>query len=204
MNDAYIDVTLEREKAMKTLRSLAKRISLTALLAVLVLSLTGCPSTDNLYGQAYSHYTRRDEARALELLSLIIERDERYVPAYVLQSTIYETRGDWAAAEQALRAAEEKAPPSPVVSFNLGNIHFKKGEYGKAVEKYTRSIQINTSFNEAYINRANAHMKLKEYPDALRDYEKFLSLPGKEYTNVRELVKVLRRDLGLGPVDLRK
>ena len=47
-------------------------------------------------------------------------------------------------------------------------------------------------------------MKIRDYPAALDDYEKFLSLTGKDYPNVRELVKLLRRDLGLGPVDLRK
>jgi tetratricopeptide (TPR) repeat protein len=189
---------------MRDLRRATEHLVNMAVLTALTLVLTGCPSTNNLYGQAYSHFTQREEEKALELLARIIAQDARYTPAYVLQSTIYETRGDWSGAEQSLRAAEDKAPPSPVVSFNLGNIYFKKGDYGRAVEQYSRAVNLNPVFIEAYINRANARMQLKDYPAALADYEKFLALTGKEYPNVRDLVKLLRRDLGLGPVDLRK
>ena len=189
---------------MRTMKTARARIITSIVLSVLVVTLTGCPSTNNLYGQAFSLYTKHDEARALELLNRIIERDARYVPAYVLKSTIYQTRGDWTAAEQALLTAEQKAPPSPVVNFNLGNIYFLQGEFNKAVESFTRAVQINPAFNEAYINRANAYMKLKDYPAALADYEKFLSLTGKEYDNVRRLVILLRRELGKGAADQPK
>ena len=189
---------------MQKLRGMVRKALAAAAVTTLIAVLSGCPSTDNLYGQAYSHFTRREEDKALALLARIIERDARYTPAYLLRSTILEVRGDWAGAEQALRDAEEHASPSPVVNFNLGNIHFKRGEYDKAVDEYSRALRINPGFTEAYINRANARMKLRDYPAALDDYEKFLSLTGKDYPNVRELVKLLRRDLGLGPVDLRK
>jgi protein O-GlcNAc transferase len=168
----------------------------------LVCALAACPSTDALYGRAYMHYTKREEAEALRLLAQIIEKDSRYTAAYVLESVIYQARGDWTGAEKALRAAGDKAPGSPVVSFNLGNVLFKAGEFRKAAAEYSKALAVNPAFAEAFLNRANAWMKLAEYKKALDDYEQFLDLSGEKHENVQALTKLLRQELGVAPVDL--
>jgi tetratricopeptide (TPR) repeat protein len=168
-------------------------------LALVLLLFAGCPTTDSLYGQAYLKFLERDEAQALKLLSAIIEKDARYVPAYILEAAIFETRGDWNRTEAILLQAKKTASASPVVCFNLGNIYFKKGEFAKAVDEYTRALELNPGFNEAYINRANARLKLGDLPAALKDYETFLSNTKGDYPNVRALVNLLRQDLALAP-----
>jgi len=169
-----------------------------ALLALLLV-LAGCPSVNGMYGEAYSRYVSRDEAGALALLDKIIEKDGRYVPAYVLKAAIYETRGDWNKSEEVLAAARETATPSAVVCFNLGNIQFKKGEFKKAVDEYTRALALDPSLEAAYVNRANALMGAGEHGAALKDYETFLGLTKKDYPNVKSLVKLLRAELGTEP-----
>jgi tetratricopeptide (TPR) repeat protein len=182
-------------------RSHGRFLLFAAVLGFFLLLFSGCPTTNGLYGQAYLHFVNRDEARALELLGRIIEREARYTPAYVLEAAIYEGRGNWNKSEEILLAAQKQAPPSPVVCFNLGNIYFKKGEYRQAADQYSRALTFNPGFTEAYINRANSLMAAADYEAALRDYEKFLSLAPKEYPNVRELVRLLRRELKLDPAE---
>jgi tetratricopeptide (TPR) repeat protein len=166
-----------------------------ALLLCLASFLAGCPTVAGMYGEAYYQYLGHDESRALGLLEQIIAKDARYTPAYVLEAAIYETRGDWNKSEETLRLAQQAGPPSPIVCFNLGNVYFKKADYRKAVDEYTRALALNPAFAEAYLNRANAHMDLKEYEAALRDYESFLGLAKEDNPNVRALVKLLREDL---------
>ncbi|MBN2353705.1 MAG: tetratricopeptide repeat protein [Spirochaetales bacterium] len=178
--------------------TLRKAAALTAL-SLLLLVLAACPTVNGMYGEAYSLYVNRDESGALSLLDKIIEKDGSYVPAYVLKAAIYETRGDWNASEEILAAAQKTATPSSVVCFNLGNILFKKGEFRKAADEYTRALELDPALEAAYVNRANARLGLGEREAALKDYETFLGLTKKDYPNVKALVKLLRRELGKEP-----
>ena len=159
-------------------------------------ALAGCPSTDSLYRAAYEHYIWNEQDAALEILGEILEKDGTYVPAYVLESLIRTARGEDEMALAALESAKQAAAPSAVVSFNLGNILFKKGEYGRACSEYSQAIALKPDFSEAFLNRANSLMMLREYPAALNDYETFLRLSVKDNPDVKKLVSLLRVEFG--------
>ncbi len=177
------------------LRFAPGRAAALAALPLLLLLLAGCPTVQGMYGEAYSLFASRDDARALALLDQIVEKDARYVPAYVLMAAIYETRGDWGKSEEVLVAAQRAAQPSAVVCFNLGNVYFRKGDFRKAAAQYTLALELDSSFAAAYMNRANAYMGLQDREAALNDYQAFLGLAKKDYPNVKKLVELLRREL---------
>jgi STIP1 homology and U-box containing protein 1 len=52
---------------------------------------------------------------------------------------------------------------------NQGNIHFKNGDFDKAVVLYSQAILKNPSNPLLYTNRANARMKLLLWQDVLDD-----------------------------------
>jgi tetratricopeptide (TPR) repeat protein len=68
--------------------------------------------------------------------------------------------------------------------FNLGNNFFAQGKNMMAVEMYTKAVERNAFFHAAYLNRANAWMKLESYDKALEDYKLYLQI--NPATNQRE------------------
>uniref|UniRef100_A0A3Q2GDP0 Translocase of outer mitochondrial membrane 34 n=1 Tax=Cyprinodon variegatus TaxID=28743 RepID=A0A3Q2GDP0_CYPVA len=67
-----------------------------------------------------------------------------------------------------------------------GNALVKKGEYQKAVEKYTQSLKHNGSEVTTYTNRALCFLSLKQYRDAIRDCSDALRMDG---SNVKALYR---------------
>ncbi|HEQ71443.1 MAG TPA: tetratricopeptide repeat protein [Spirochaetia bacterium] len=167
-----------------------------SILCVSVIALSGCPSTESLYRQAYTHYLWEEEAEALALLDRILEKDDSYAQAYILESLIFQKRGESDKALVLLEKASQKAPGSAVVRFNLGNLYFQRRKYEDARTAYRAAIERDPSLSEAHLNLANTLMVLKQYPDALKEYETFLTMAVKEYPEVKRLVELLRVEFG--------
>lgn len=70
-------------------------------------------------------------------------------------------------AEEAAKALDFK---------NEGNIFIKKQDYAKAVDLYTRAIELDENHSIYFSNRALAHLKLDNFQSSLNDCEKALTL----------------------------
>ena len=57
-----------------------------------------------------------------------------------------------------------------------GNVYFQKREYAKAVEEFTRAIEINHEYVEAFYNRGLAYYELHLYYKAIVDFDMVLML----------------------------
>lgn len=60
--------------------------------------------------------------------------------------------------------------------FNQGNDSLKQGLYDKAIEFFTKAIELNPKYVEAYKNRGNAYLNKKLYDNAMDDYNKAIEL----------------------------
>ncbi len=68
--------------------------------------------------------------------------------------------------------------------YDLGNLFYKVGDYGGAIENFTEALRLNPNDAKAYLNRANAHYEIaqhigerdREYKAALEDYNQALRL----------------------------
>ena len=60
--------------------------------------------------------------------------------------------------------------------FNRANDSYKKGEYDRAIADYTKALEINSHYTDAYYNRGNAWADRSEYDQAIADYTKALEL----------------------------
>ena len=70
--------------------------------------------------------------------------------------------------------------PSVLVSaqdyFTQGNYDYERGACDAAIDDYTRALEINPDFAEAYNNRAYTHMVQHDYAAALPDLDKAIEL----------------------------
>ena len=53
------------------------------------------------------------------------------------------------------------------------------GKNQEALEAFTKAIELNPKYAEAYNNRGIAHLKLGNYQQAIRDYDKAIKLDPK-------------------------
>jgi tetratricopeptide (TPR) repeat protein len=71
-------------------------------------------------------------------------------------------------------------PPAVLVTAQdyiaLGNYAYEQGSCDHAIASYTRAIELNPAFAEAYNNRAYVYMVKKDYAAALPDLDRALEL----------------------------
>jgi tetratricopeptide (TPR) repeat protein len=60
--------------------------------------------------------------------------------------------------------------------FDLGNYNYDKGHCSDAISNYTKTIELNPTFAQAYNNRAYTYMRMSNYKDALPDLDKAIEL----------------------------
>jgi len=63
-----------------------------------------------------------------------------------------------------------------LISYFEGENSFRENNFDRAILEYTASINSNNRFIEAYVSRANAYMKKREYTRAVEDYSRAISL----------------------------
>ncbi len=60
--------------------------------------------------------------------------------------------------------------------YNKGYDEGEKGNYEKAIDYYTKAIELKPDYAAAYINRGNIYNGLKEYEKAINDFNKAIEL----------------------------
>jgi tetratricopeptide (TPR) repeat protein len=88
-----------------------------------------------------------------------------------MTALIYATRrGD----EEIVNFLKEKGVKKEEIDFWVA--YFKSDEYPKSIEDYTKAIELNPQYADAYYNRGVAHDDLGEYQKAIEDYTKAIEL----------------------------
>ena len=91
-------------------------------------------------------------------------------------------------------------------AFELGRYHMQVGDLDKAVYYFTRAIQINPSFSQAYNNRGVVYQAKGYYDQAISDYSKAIELDpsyAQAYNN-RAISYYFRKNYDKAWEDIRK
>ena len=121
--------------------------------------------------------------------------DERAWPYLALS---YQELGQYDDAVATLRKGRPQALRfKALFYFDLANIFVLQDKNTFAVDSYGQAIDADGSYAPAYLNRADAQMVLKDYPDAAGDYRRFLDLAPNDpqRPQIEELLK--RLDAGI-------
>lgn len=65
---------------------------------------------------------------------------------------------------------------SYLYSYNMGNIYFLQERFDASEQAYNDSISVNGLYPPAFLNRANARIRLDKAESALQDYKIYLNL----------------------------
>ncbi len=58
----------------------------------------------------------------------------------------------------------------------IGNVFYEQKDFDSAIVAYTKAIEYNPSYSEAYYNRGLAYADKKEFEQAISDYTKAIEL----------------------------
>ncbi len=116
-------------------------------------------------GVAFSDRGYHD--RAILDYSNAIKLKSDHVNAYINRGVGYCNRGDYDRAIKDYNRAIELNPNSADAYNNRGVAYYKKGDYNRAIEDY--NIAIKLDYFDAYYNRAEVWLRLKEWEKAKAD-----------------------------------
>jgi tetratricopeptide (TPR) repeat protein len=74
------------------------------------------------------------------------------------------------------REALQLDPGNEKIHYDMGIAYFELERYAEAIKCFTKAIEINKEFGDAYFNRAAAYRQIDEFEKAVVDSEKARSL----------------------------
>jgi tetratricopeptide (TPR) repeat protein len=138
-------------------------------------SLFGQAGGQSLFQKGEELFMQDKPREAAALLENALRQEPRNETIYLYLGICYEQLGNRDKAIAIMRKGLEFAVlHKDLLYFNMGNNYYGKGEGEQAFEMYSKAIEENGSFNDAYLNRANTAVKLDKLEEALNDYRFYL------------------------------
>jgi tetratricopeptide (TPR) repeat protein len=109
-----------------------------------------------------------DAPAAEQAYQKAIDRDPRYLAAYLNLGCSIQARGQPAAAERVYREAIKHAPDEPLLHFNLGIALEDMARPDEAVRAYGHAIALEPDFADAHFNLARVHEARGQKQEAIR------------------------------------
>lgn len=77
--------------------------------------------------------------------------------------------------------------------FNAGNVYYLQNQFIEADMMYTRTLETDSAYAQAYLNRANTRVNLSRFKDAISDYTVYLTLDPATWQkdSIQQLVNLL-------------
>src|SRR3990167_5374701 len=95
-------------------------------------------------------------------------------------------RGDWEMAKQSLKDVLINSPDRPDLLYDAGVASYKTKDFSQAAAYFNRVTELDAASTvlkeQAHFNQGNVSVELKKLEDAVKQYEKVLSInPGNEH-----------------------
>ena len=141
-----------------------------ALLTGLILNLTALQ-------QGEKFFLENKPQAALPLLEQALYENPDNERIYLYLGAVYEQLNNPDKSIQVLRRGLNVATSlKDLMYYNLGNNLFRQKEYTLAEQMYSNALETNRTFEDVYLNRANARLELASYAAARDDYIEYLRL----------------------------
>jgi tetratricopeptide (TPR) repeat protein len=123
--------------------------------------------------------TSKTETKLLDLIDKAVERCATVPEVYLIKGDVYLTYNDGSNAIVAYIKANDLDPQSCKAMVKLGELNVRGRNYSDAIENYKSAIKIDSSFAPAYRGFAELYGLAGQWENAIKYYQKFLELSGK-------------------------
>jgi tetratricopeptide (TPR) repeat protein len=114
---------------------------------------------------------------ALSILEQAVVEDPAHVEAALYLGIAYQQLNKFDEAIAVYRKILPRAgAQSALISYNLGNVYFSRGNASFAEQYYSQAISSDPVYASAYLNRANSRVKSGMLQDGVLDYRQYLTL----------------------------
>ncbi len=121
-----------------------------------------------------------DPVSAVDYLNQAIALDGENPRTFNNRAVAYLNLSKLAEAEDDLTTALRQNPNYADVHINMGSLHYRRGDYHKAIASYTLALENQPDYFEAMLNRGMASRKLFNFEDAFEDFRRaMLIAPAK-------------------------
>ncbi len=117
-----------------------------------------------------------DPNTAIEHLGKAIDLDNKNPRTYNSRAVAYLNLEKFPEAEADLQTALRLNPSYADAHNNLGSLHYRRGDFKKAVNSYTLALKYQPELVEAILNRGMALRKLFQFERAFNDFRKAMIL----------------------------
>ncbi|SIQ71556.1 Flp pilus assembly protein TadD, contains TPR repeats [Alkalispirochaeta americana] len=159
------------------------------------------PGEGDLWERAVEKVQFRNYHEAIPLLEVLLEREPGNGQAFRLLASVWEMAGNSGEAEELLRRGLDDSRFDRElrgrIAFDLALLLGRQDHQEAAVAMYSAAIDRNATLVMAYLNRANAQVKLGDYDLAVRDYERYLALrpSNPQRREIQEMIALLRETI---------
>ena len=155
------------------------------------------PEDDNaLYHLCRALHGKGDHAAAIEQLTLLMARNDRYTPLLQLRADSYAQTGQNELAMQDIAQLEAAGQATEETYLLQGRIHEVTGQEAAALQSYAAILQINPFSTEAPLALARIHLQAQRAEEARAALDDALEMQPDNAPVLRLRAQVLRQ-LGL-------
>lgn len=109
-------------------------------------------------------------------LTQVLQMEPQHLEAILLQSQVLSIQGKLLEASEILSMASVHYPGEALIYVQRGDIQTKFNQPAYAIIDYTKAIELEPETAETYYKRGGAYEVIRDYENALEDYEKLLEM----------------------------
>lgn len=106
----------------------------------------------------------------------VLQIDPQHLEGILLQSQILSAMGNYLKASETLSMASVQYSDEPLIYIYRGDINNKMNQSSYAIIDYSKAIELDPENAEIYYKRGEAYEAIRDYENALADYEKLLTM----------------------------
>jgi len=139
--------------------------------------------TKAYYNCGAIYYEKEEYDKAVSSFAKAIERDPKFVNAYIYRGLSYDKAKNYENAISDYSKAIELDPKKTLAYKNLGLTYDHMREYAKAIYNYTKVIEINPQDENAFYYRGVSYDDSGKYDLAIKDLTKAIKLDSNDEYN---------------------
>jgi tetratricopeptide (TPR) repeat protein len=144
---------------------------------LIFIALSGFLFAQSSFVKGEEFFLHNKPNEALPFLEKAVSEDPAHVQAALYLGIAYQQLNKF---DEAIAVYRKILPrsgnQSALISYNLGNVYFSRGNASFAEQYYTQALTSDPVYASAYLNRANTRVKNGMLQDGILDYEQYLSL----------------------------